>query len=513
MAGFDIDRVPGGFPSLQDIQLNQTCHDSLITSTPPKQQNAQNRSTPSSSFKFTPTNGRRLYPSLKSPCSISHSQQDEADYDMSYQDKENTSFVHEMDHLEQRLFSQKLTTSVLSEYNDRYEKVRLEKLMDIQKMNNTTTNQDLNRRASGRFTSSHKNKFNRMESISSHYAARRAQTKKLERSPAHRNLADKSIYQPNIDQSKTPGEKRGTLMNPGSSQKRMKTTDGSFKEIYSDVANESPTRPQLEKQKIKEQQLQKLKLQQSQTLAPPPSFELTSHRIPTLVRKDSKPALNDQSSIKKDTRLSSDHSLQTKNSTKLSLASQVSLTQGRDSRPATKSVVQQTRLPSSSTTTLPKSTPTQPRFPSYALPTRSSIKKSESVLKEMNAPISQKKIIRSKTMQEISPSRTSALASSSSSLSNRNASTNHYPNQPSLYPKLQSTTPHLTNSALSAAQSSKLPTSEPTKQYGSMSRSFTASNLPRLVRPSQSSTSLRQSSISSTTSFSSSDRSQARPWR
>lgn len=173
---------------------------------------SENGSPLPSTFKFTPTKGRKLYPHLNPPdkrlLNSSPSNQEyhssfnhfnhkhfisgsnnnnmtnnmtnnvtnNNDVDESYMVKDNTSFISAMDTLGKQLFSSNISNKVMNEFSSRYEKVREETISNVQEINNTTTNEQLNnnRRNSGRFSLTHRNRFNRMESIAFHYAAKRS---------------------------------------------------------------------------------------------------------------------------------------------------------------------------------------------------------------------------------------------------------------------------------------------------------------------------------------------------
>ncbi|KAG7880547.1 hypothetical protein KL937_002109 [Ogataea polymorpha] len=242
--------VPGGFPSLQSQEFT--------LKTPPRSRSEIKTSTPSSTaFRFTPTNGKRLYPS------IVVSPKDSTDCDTSYQDKENPSFTKEMDFLQTKLFSSKLTSSVLNEFNDRYQKVRSENIINIQKLNNTSP-KPRSRRPSTRFNNEHRGRFNRMESISTHYAARRTGRQPVE--------ATRKIFEgPEQITRKTPNDKRLGAQDLGSASKRLRVVDG-YKEIVEPA--ESPTRPPEEKKKIMEQQFGRQR-QEKPHLGPLPQLEFS----------------------------------------------------------------------------------------------------------------------------------------------------------------------------------------------------------------------------------------------
>ncbi|KAH3668805.1 hypothetical protein OGAPHI_002560 [Ogataea philodendri] len=317
--------VPGGFPSLQSREFT--------LKTPPRIRSEMKTSTPSSgAFKFTPTHGKKLYPT------IVLSPTDGSDSNTSYQEKDNASFTKEMDYLQTKLFSSKLTSSVLTELNDRYQKVRNDNILNIQKLN-ATSPKPLNRRPSSRYASDHRGRFNRLESISSHYAARRARQPPTE----NKQPARKVFEGPEHQTRKTPNDKRLGLQDLGSASKRLRVLDG-YKEVVESV--ESPTRPQEEKQKIMEQQLNR--------------------------QRGEQPVLG-------------------------------SLPRLQFSRPSSGSVASK-----------PASKPAS-KLPSYLQPTKSSIQRSESKPR-LNTSESTShlprlsNIVRSKTMQEISPSRMNKIS-------------------------------------------------------------------------------------------------------
>ncbi|QPG76036.1 hypothetical protein FOA43_003422 [Brettanomyces nanus] len=214
------------------------------------------------------------------------------------------SFVSEMEHLQQKMFSSKLTTNVLSEFNDRYQKVRDENIVHIQKMNNNTTNAELNRRASNRFSKAHRSRFDRMDSIASHYATIRTkqqeqkktemqdqsqqqrhkqkqqskpspgQLKRYAPSSINRMLIEKDVSYPSM-KGTTPGEKRSGLQAISSASKRQKMFDGDFVEIV-----ESPTKEQAEKERIKKVHILQLKRSEAKMLTA--SNTLSNESIPQL---------------------------------------------------------------------------------------------------------------------------------------------------------------------------------------------------------------------------------------
>ncbi len=266
--------IPGGFPNGSHIgsaqprqQLLFDKDETLIPSTPKKSNGKRDKIvTPSSSsFKFTNTNGRQLYPSFttsspRSPSDLNTPKIDDTMTDgvceTSYCNKENQSFVDEMEHLQKKLFSSKLSTNVMNEFSHRYQKIRDENIANIEHLNSTTSNDELKRRASTRYSRAHRSRFNKMESINSHYAAIRAKREQQEaaqraeaisrlkrqaeasvvRSQPHRSV----IETPN-NASKffngTPGRKHDAMQKVGSASKRLKTPTGQFKEVI-----DTPTR-------------------------------------------------------------------------------------------------------------------------------------------------------------------------------------------------------------------------------------------------------------------------------
>lgn len=283
--------IPGGFPGGSQFDNTQPRQqllfnrDSVSTlSTPKKSKGKQEKIvTPSSSsFKFTNTNGRPLYPSFatSSPGSPSERHTPKIDdtltdgiCETSYCNKENQSFVDEMEHLQKKLFSSKLSTNVMNEFSHRYQKLRDENIANIERLNNTTSNDELKRRSSTRYSRAHKSRFNKMESISSHYAAIRAKREKqeaLRRSEAISRLKRRTnttavrsrphravLEMPNDDMenlNKTPGQKHNAMQKVGSASKRQKTPTGDFKEVI-----DTPTRNKQEKEKIRNTRLGRLK--------------------------------------------------------------------------------------------------------------------------------------------------------------------------------------------------------------------------------------------------------------
>lgn len=275
MNGFDPCNIPGQFPSQQQQQQrhsNEGTHSVSLTgsqwllSTPKKNHgNTKKITTPSSSsFKFTQTNGRSLYPTLvpsSSPdsgdCSMrkQDSSFEEGVSNRSYCNKENESFVEELDHLQKKLFSSTLTTNVMNEFNDRYKQVRRESIANIQRLNKTTSNDELTKRNSWRLSGKrHSAHFNRMESINTHYAALRAKREdhKNETSTPQRHIIKSS---PRVSRIKIKsGDKRGVLEGLSNASKRFRTLKGSFKEVV-----DSPTKEQAEKQHLKEVHLRQFR--------------------------------------------------------------------------------------------------------------------------------------------------------------------------------------------------------------------------------------------------------------
>lgn len=238
--------IPGGL-SYQNGVLPDSSPFKSGCATPRRSSNV-NSSPSAKSFSFTPTHGRRLYPLLDAPSSVTQTRGTAGNMtdnlaDDSYINKEySSSFISAMENLEQQMFSSNITNKVLNEFNDRYDQVRQEKITNLENLNNKTSNDELNRRASGRFSRDHRYKFNRMESINTHYAARRAEQKdkviprKLV-SVTHNPINDKenmSLY-----------DKRLQHQLLESASKRMKKLDGKFKET-----NSSPTKTLEEKHEL-----------------------------------------------------------------------------------------------------------------------------------------------------------------------------------------------------------------------------------------------------------------------
>ena len=210
------------------------------------------------SFKFTPTKNTKLYPHLNPPndiCVKLRSSPIQSDSNESYIQKDNQSFINAMDSLQRDLFSSNITSKVLNEFSSRYESVREEKILNIQEFNNTVTNDELNRRASERFSGSHRTRFNRMESIAFHYAARRneqqQQQQQQSRTPDEK-VIDRKIIETDEDMvlsdyHLTPGDKRLTSKTLESATKRLKIDELKFVEI-----DDSPTKTQTEKEKLKD---------------------------------------------------------------------------------------------------------------------------------------------------------------------------------------------------------------------------------------------------------------------
>lgn len=241
--------------------LTNTIYQS-INKTPEKKINSELLSDGSplpNTFRFTPTKGKKLYPHLNPPdqkISIQMNSSPTHDFNESYINKENQSFVNAMDTLQRQLFSSNISNKVMDEFSSRYEKVREEKITAIQDFNNSTTNEELNRRASGRFSSQHRNRFNRMESIAFHYAAKRSEKEKIKNKNVNNNnntnnnmqrkLVQSNELQLNDNISLTPGDKRFNIKPLESASKRLRLDENTFKEIDS-----SPTKSLYEKEQIK----------------------------------------------------------------------------------------------------------------------------------------------------------------------------------------------------------------------------------------------------------------------
>ncbi|KAF6014186.1 hypothetical protein HII13_000531 [Brettanomyces bruxellensis] len=236
--------IPGGFPGgsqLDNTQPRQQLlfnRDSVSTlSTPKKSKGKQEKIvTPSSSsFKFTNTNGRPLYPSFATSSPGSPSERHTLKIDDTLTDDEN--------------------------------------IANIERLNNTTSNDELKRRSSTRYSRAHKSRFNKMESISSHYAAIRAKRDKqeaLSRSEAISRLKRQTnatsvrsrphravLEMPNDNMenlNRTPGQKHNAMQKVGSASKRQKTPTGDFKEVI-----DTPTRNKQEREKIQNTHLGRLK--------------------------------------------------------------------------------------------------------------------------------------------------------------------------------------------------------------------------------------------------------------
>lgn len=221
-----------------------------------------------STFRFTPTKGKKLYPHLNPPDrrllpNSSPSYSDNNDHDESYMVKDNTSFLSAMDTLGKQLFSSNISNKVVNEFSSRYEKVREESISTVQELNNRTTNEQLNRRASGRFSSTHRNRFNRMESIAFHYAAKRSQ--KLENEKNENEITNSGAKKENHNVQRkfvpatetieitqystlTPGDKRFNSKPLESASKRLRLEGNKFKEIDLDS---SPTKSLYEREQLK----------------------------------------------------------------------------------------------------------------------------------------------------------------------------------------------------------------------------------------------------------------------
>lgn len=228
--------IPGGFPcSATSPAVNLT--------TPTKVQQRKITTPFSTSFKFTPTKNN-LYPMLES--SPTSSQRRKASpfnevANASYCEKENQSFVCEMEHLQEKLFSSRLTSNVLSEFRNRYKQVREEGIANIKRLNRAD-NDTLNRRSSSsRFSGPQRTKL--MDS-----ARKRGRI-------TPRREPERAVVSTPIEYATTrctSGDKHRPMEHLGSSSKRLRKIDGNYQEIV------SPTREQEEKARIKEVHLQRL---------------------------------------------------------------------------------------------------------------------------------------------------------------------------------------------------------------------------------------------------------------
>ncbi len=215
-------------------------------------------------FKFTPTKGKKLYPHLNPPDSqqshiltSSPTHTPLSDNNDSYMVKENSSFVFAMDTLQRQLFSSNISTKVLNDFSARYENLREQSIANVVEQNQSTSNEDLNRRASGRFSSSHRGRFNRMESIAFHYAAKRNENqtqksnKETESSHQQRKLVPpvNSVSEMKENENLlllTPGDKRFHSKGLESASKRLRLSEVKYKEIDS-----SPTKTHIERENLK----------------------------------------------------------------------------------------------------------------------------------------------------------------------------------------------------------------------------------------------------------------------
>lgn len=214
-------------------------------------------------FKFTPTKGKKIYPTLKPPdqrtsrhLTLNSSPVQNLESNESYINKENQSFVNAMDSLQTQMFSSNISNKVLNEFSSRYEKVRDERINNIVELNNNTTNEELNKRASDRYSLTHRNRFNRMESIAFHYAAMRKERKESIQKKLTNDAeiltseVDTEFEEAQMQMLTTPGDKRVNLKALESASKRMKLDDElNFKEIT--VLDSSPTKSINQKENLK----------------------------------------------------------------------------------------------------------------------------------------------------------------------------------------------------------------------------------------------------------------------
>ncbi|GMM27563.1 hypothetical protein DAMA08_002790 [Martiniozyma asiatica (nom. inval.)] len=265
MSDFAIQGLPGGFNTSiggGPVLLPNSSPWKNMQTTPEKKSNRDTtvKSSPSANtFSFTPSRGGRLYPLIDPPVIStelnSSPVMNDSIMEESYIQRENQSFVSAMDTLQEKMFSSNISNKVLNEFQGRYNEVRDENIVNLENFNNSTTNEELNRRASGRYSKDHKSRFSKMESISLHYAAKRADQKSKIKSnlTPRRTLISGGIVNGEIGQSEI-GDKRLQNKLLESASKRLKMLSGRYKEINSSPTkqiNSSPTKPLEQKKELK----------------------------------------------------------------------------------------------------------------------------------------------------------------------------------------------------------------------------------------------------------------------
>ncbi|OWB83467.1 hypothetical protein B5S33_g2097 [[Candida] boidinii] len=160
------------------------------------------------------------------------------------EDKENcighTKFTHskyletERKALDRKLFSSRLASSVLNEFNSRYETAKSNDgshqnaLLNSNSFQNHSLRPNLSERKKlspiSKINSAHRSRFNRMESISDHYAARRDNNKKESKHATTPKSRLEVINKKQLNES---------------ASKRLKTSNGDAKDIYYDSYDSS----------------------------------------------------------------------------------------------------------------------------------------------------------------------------------------------------------------------------------------------------------------------------------
>lgn len=213
------DQMPGAFPS--------TPSSSRGVGTSSSTRAFEQRTPTSSNFRFTPLSTmsgvkKPLYPN------ISH-----------LQAKEGNELEKEFEDLG---YSNTLSTKVLSELNQR---------AATKKPSSNNLNASVLSPRSSRYNSTHRTKFQKMESISSHYAAARRNKAKLQSATATKAMDREAIE---VDKENIPSydpySKRTGTTDMASATKRRKTEVG-VKEVRSPVKQTlSPSKGQTNLQKI-----------------------------------------------------------------------------------------------------------------------------------------------------------------------------------------------------------------------------------------------------------------------
>lgn len=197
-----LPQMPGAFPTTPSPRKQQMFHQ-------------QTPSAPIFEFNSHNSSNGPLYPTI-----------------VLSNDVPEDSFQEKVNHLG---YSQRLSSNVMSELDQRaaIKKINLSSGGAFSTASNGHSNPSILSPSRGsRFNSSHKSRFQKMDSISSHYAATRS----------HRNEIEIEIDKENIPNF-SPNSKRNGLTDMSSAAKRRKNQFGSFQEIYDANALYNSTSP------------------------------------------------------------------------------------------------------------------------------------------------------------------------------------------------------------------------------------------------------------------------------